>query len=69
MSAAALEERICSFMFNDSFIISAEVSGSVEHAVSLKQILQHMEACPELAHYGLCGIRKWSGRGFTGQGL
>ncbi|KAL6113284.1 greb1 [Pungitius sinensis] len=41
-------------------------SGSVEHAVSLKQILQHMEACPELAHYGLCGIRKWSSRGLTG---
>ncbi|XP_031702701.1 protein GREB1 isoform X2 [Anarrhichthys ocellatus] len=41
-------------------------NGSVEHAVSLKQILQHMEACPDLAHYGLCGIRKWSSRGLTG---
>uniref|UniRef100_A0AAQ4QJT3 Growth regulating estrogen receptor binding 1 n=1 Tax=Gasterosteus aculeatus aculeatus TaxID=481459 RepID=A0AAQ4QJT3_GASAC len=40
--------------------VDLDVSGSVEHAVSLKQILQHMEACPELAHYGLCGIRKWS---------
>uniref|UniRef100_A0A669CHB2 Growth regulating estrogen receptor binding 1 n=1 Tax=Oreochromis niloticus TaxID=8128 RepID=A0A669CHB2_ORENI len=30
------------------------------HAVSLKQVLQHMEACPDLSHYGLCGIRKWS---------
>ncbi|XP_041857099.1 protein GREB1 isoform X2 [Melanotaenia boesemani] len=40
-------------------------SGPVEHAVSLKQVLQHMEACPDLAHYGLCGIRKWSSRGFT----
>ncbi|XP_039650428.1 protein GREB1 isoform X1 [Perca fluviatilis] len=38
----------------------------VEHAVSLKHILQHMEACPDLAHYGLCGIRKWSSRGLTG---
>uniref|UniRef100_A0A8P4KDX6 Growth regulating estrogen receptor binding 1 n=1 Tax=Dicentrarchus labrax TaxID=13489 RepID=A0A8P4KDX6_DICLA len=37
-------------------------NGPVEHAVSLKQVLQHMEACPELAHYGLCGIRKWSSR-------
>uniref|UniRef100_A0A8C9YE64 Growth regulating estrogen receptor binding 1 n=1 Tax=Sander lucioperca TaxID=283035 RepID=A0A8C9YE64_SANLU len=35
-------------------------NGPVEHAVSLKHILQHMEACPDLAHYGLCGIRKWS---------
>ncbi|TNN72349.1 Protein GREB1 [Liparis tanakae] len=25
-----------------------------------------MEACPDLAHYGLCGIRKWSSRGLTG---
>ncbi|XP_036066792.1 protein GREB1 isoform X3 [Oryzias melastigma] len=41
-------------------------SGPVEHAVSLKQVLQHMEACPELAHYGLCGIRKWSSRGLKG---
>uniref|UniRef100_A0A8D0D010 Growth regulating estrogen receptor binding 1 n=1 Tax=Sander lucioperca TaxID=283035 RepID=A0A8D0D010_SANLU len=43
-------------------------NGPVEHAVSLKHILQHMEACPDLAHYGLCGIRKWSSRGLTGQG-
>uniref|UniRef100_A0A4W6FV14 Growth regulating estrogen receptor binding 1 n=1 Tax=Lates calcarifer TaxID=8187 RepID=A0A4W6FV14_LATCA len=43
-------------------------NGPAEHAVSLKQVLQHMEACPDLAHYGLCGIRKWSSRGLTGQG-
>uniref|UniRef100_A0A3Q1JAU4 Uncharacterized protein n=1 Tax=Anabas testudineus TaxID=64144 RepID=A0A3Q1JAU4_ANATE len=41
-------------------------NGPVEHAVSLKQVLQHMEACPDLAHYGLCGIRKWSSRGLAG---
>ncbi|XP_028258212.1 protein GREB1 [Parambassis ranga] len=41
-------------------------NGPVEHPVSLKQVLQHMEACPDLAHYGLCGIRKWSSRGLTG---
>uniref|UniRef100_A0A3B4WAB6 Growth regulating estrogen receptor binding 1 n=1 Tax=Seriola lalandi dorsalis TaxID=1841481 RepID=A0A3B4WAB6_SERLL len=41
-------------------------NGPAEHAVSLKQVLQHMEACPDLAHYGLCGIRKWSSRGVTG---
>ncbi|XP_029353746.1 protein GREB1 [Echeneis naucrates] len=41
-------------------------NGPAEHAVSLKQVLQHMEACPDLAHYGLCGIRKWSSRGHTG---
>ncbi|KAK1891864.1 GREB1-like protein [Dissostichus eleginoides] len=40
-------------------------NGAVEHAVSLKHILQHMEACPDLAHYGLCGVRKWSSRGLT----
>uniref|UniRef100_A0A8D3C710 Growth regulating estrogen receptor binding 1 n=1 Tax=Scophthalmus maximus TaxID=52904 RepID=A0A8D3C710_SCOMX len=37
-------------------------AGPTEHAVSLKQVLQHMEACPDLANYGLCGIRKWSSR-------
>ncbi|XP_069029884.1 protein GREB1 [Embiotoca jacksoni] len=41
-------------------------NGPVEHSVSLKQVLQHMEACPDLAHYGLCGVRKWSSRGLTG---
>uniref|UniRef100_A0A3Q3GQX1 Growth regulating estrogen receptor binding 1 n=1 Tax=Kryptolebias marmoratus TaxID=37003 RepID=A0A3Q3GQX1_KRYMA len=41
-------------------------SGPVDHAVSLKQVLQHMEACPDLAHFGLCGIRKWSSCGSTG---
>ncbi|CAL9701674.1 unnamed protein product [Knipowitschia caucasica] len=37
----------------------------VEHSVSLKQVLQHMEACPDLTHYSLCGIRKWSSHGLT----
>ncbi|XP_034044016.1 protein GREB1 isoform X2 [Thalassophryne amazonica] len=41
-------------------------NASVDHAVSLKHVLQHMEACPDLVHYGLCGIRKWSSRGLTG---
>ncbi|XP_061820315.1 protein GREB1 isoform X4 [Nerophis lumbriciformis] len=40
-------------------------TGPVEHAVSLKQVLQHMEACPDLSHYGLCGMRKWSSRVLT----
>ncbi|XP_063333717.1 protein GREB1 [Pelmatolapia mariae] len=44
-------------------------NGPVEHAVSLKQVLQHMEACPDLSHYGLCGIRKWSSRALTGNVL
>uniref|UniRef100_A0A3P8RZ11 Growth regulating estrogen receptor binding 1 n=1 Tax=Amphiprion percula TaxID=161767 RepID=A0A3P8RZ11_AMPPE len=38
----------------------------LDHAVSLKQVLQHMEACPDLAHYGVCGIRKWNSRVLTG---
>ncbi|XP_035008366.2 protein GREB1 [Hippoglossus stenolepis] len=41
-------------------------NGTMERAVSLKHVLQHMEECPDMAHYGLCGIRKWSSRGFTG---
>ncbi|XP_028292954.1 protein GREB1 [Gouania willdenowi] len=41
-------------------------NGSVEHAVSLKQVLHHMEACQDLMHFGLCGIRKWSSRGSPG---
>uniref|UniRef100_A0A8C8F4E5 Growth regulating estrogen receptor binding 1 n=1 Tax=Oncorhynchus tshawytscha TaxID=74940 RepID=A0A8C8F4E5_ONCTS len=35
--------------------------------VSLKQVLQHMEACPGLTQFGLCGIRKWSSHS-PGQG-
>lgn len=35
--------------------------------VSLKQVLQHMETCPDLSYYGLCGIRKWSSRTLTGE--
>ncbi|AWP01787.1 putative protein GREB1 [Scophthalmus maximus] len=48
------------------YVLVAVPSGPTEHAVSLKQVLQHMEACPDLANYGLCGIRKWSSRGLTG---
>ncbi|XP_057707848.1 protein GREB1 [Corythoichthys intestinalis] len=40
-------------------------NGPVEHSASLKHVLQHMEGCPDLTHYGLCGIRKWSGRVLT----
>ncbi|XP_077568947.1 protein GREB1 [Stigmatopora nigra] len=40
-------------------------NGPVEHNASLKHVLQHMESCPDLTHYGLCGIRKWSGRVLT----
>ncbi|XP_047218501.1 protein GREB1 isoform X2 [Girardinichthys multiradiatus] len=43
-----------------------KLSCPAERAVSLKQVLQHMEACPDLAQYGLCGIRKWNSRGLTG---
>ncbi|KAM9860380.1 protein GREB1 [Aulostomus maculatus] len=41
-------------------------NGPVEHPVSLKQVLQSMESCQDLGHYGLCGIRKWNSRGLTG---
>ncbi|CAL8365156.1 unnamed protein product [Gadus morhua 'NCC'] len=40
--------------------------GQVEHGASLKQVLQTMEACPDLAHLGLCGLRKWNSRGLKG---
>uniref|UniRef100_A0A8D3CL28 Growth regulating estrogen receptor binding 1 n=1 Tax=Scophthalmus maximus TaxID=52904 RepID=A0A8D3CL28_SCOMX len=42
-------------------------AGPTEHAVSLKQVLQHMEACPDLANYGLCGIRKWSSQTYDSE--
>lgn len=61
MVAARLLARLTRVLFG-------VFSGPVEHAVSLKQVLQHMEAFPDLAHYGLCGIRKWSSRGLAGQG-
>ncbi|XP_076834849.1 protein GREB1 isoform X2 [Brachyhypopomus gauderio] len=34
-----------------------------ERNVSLKQVLQHMESCPDITQYGLCGVRKWSSQG------
>ena len=43
-------------------------SGPVERNVSLKHVLQHMEACPQLHQYALCGIRQWSSRGPGGGG-
>lgn len=26
-----------------------------------------MEGCPELVHYGLCGVRKWTSHTVSGQ--
>ncbi|KAM8877777.1 LOW QUALITY PROTEIN: protein GREB1 [Synchiropus picturatus] len=40
--------------------------GAAERPASLKQVLQHMESSPDLSHYALCGLRKWSARGRTG---
>ncbi|KAM6979895.1 LOW QUALITY PROTEIN: protein GREB1 [Aplochiton taeniatus] len=37
--------------------------GPMERNVSLKQLLQHTEACPDLSRYALCGFRKWNSRG------
>ncbi|XP_051880526.1 LOW QUALITY PROTEIN: protein GREB1 [Pristis pectinata] len=34
----------------------------VERNVSLKHVLQHIEATTQIPHYALCGIRKWSSR-------
>lgn len=33
-----------------------------ERNVSLKQILQHIEATPNVTHYALIGMRKWSSK-------
>ncbi|XP_034153100.1 protein GREB1 isoform X2 [Esox lucius] len=49
-------------MWNTVDLNSLSASGPVERNVSLKQVLQHMEACPDLTHYSLCGIKKWSSR-------
>ncbi|XP_045579351.1 protein GREB1 isoform X1 [Salmo salar] len=54
-------------MWNAVDLDSHSASGPVERNVSLKQVLQHMEACPDLTQYGLCGIRKWGSRS-PGQG-
>lgn len=68
MLLLVLEGRLYVTLYEQSWCLLVVFSGPVEHAVSLKQVLQHMEACPDLAHYGLCGIRKWSSRGLAGQG-
>uniref|UniRef100_A0A674ELK8 Growth regulating estrogen receptor binding 1 n=1 Tax=Salmo trutta TaxID=8032 RepID=A0A674ELK8_SALTR len=54
-------------MWNAVDLDSHSTSGPVERSVSLKQVLQHMEACPDLTQFGLCGIRKWSSHS-PGQG-
>ncbi|CDQ90667.1 unnamed protein product, partial [Oncorhynchus mykiss] len=54
-------------MWNAVDLDSHSSSGPVERNVSLKQVLQHMEACPDLTQFGLCGIRKWSSHS-PGQG-
>lgn len=57
----------CGVCFNRATVLFATISGPAEQPVSLKQVLQHMEGCPDLAYYGLCGIRKWTSRTATGQ--
>nr|XP_029506134.1 protein GREB1-like [Oncorhynchus nerka] len=54
-------------MWNAVDLDSHSTSGPAERNVSLKQMLQHMEACPDLTQFGLCGIRKWSSHS-PGQG-
>uniref|UniRef100_H2RJI2 Growth regulating estrogen receptor binding 1 n=1 Tax=Takifugu rubripes TaxID=31033 RepID=H2RJI2_TAKRU len=52
---------------DDSCVMWNVVDLDTQQAISLKQVLLHMEGCPDLAHYGLCGIRKWTSRTLTGQ--
>ncbi|XP_048387819.1 protein GREB1 [Stegostoma tigrinum] len=35
---------------------------TLERNVSLKHVLQHIEATAQIPHYALCGIRKWSSK-------
>lgn len=41
--------------------LSREFSWS-ERNVSLKHIMQHIEASPNITHYALIGMRKWSSK-------
>lgn len=41
--------------------LSREFSWS-ERNVSLKYIMQHIEAAPDITHYALIGMRKWSSK-------
>lgn len=45
---------------------SREFSWS-ERNVSLKHIMQHIEASPNITHYALIGMRKWSSKTGTGE--
>ncbi|XP_052341949.1 protein GREB1-like isoform X2 [Oncorhynchus keta] len=54
-------------MWNAVDLDSHSTSGPAERNVSLKQMLQHMEACLDLTQFGVCGIRKWSSHS-PGQG-
>ncbi|KAK6491099.1 GREB1-like protein isoform X3 [Huso huso] len=40
---------------------SADASPSFKN-ISLKTVLQHMEATPKITQYAMCGVRKWSRR-------
>lgn len=50
-----------------SIIVLSSKSSFSERNVSLKHVLQHIEATPAVTQYGLCGMRKWSSRRSTGQ--
>ncbi|XP_072546022.1 protein GREB1 [Salminus brasiliensis] len=50
-------------MWNSVDIDPKSGTAGTERNVSLKQVLQHMEASPDITQYGLCGLRKWSSRG------
>ncbi|XP_041109472.1 protein GREB1-like isoform X2 [Polyodon spathula] len=46
---------------------SMSKSSFSERNVSLRHVLQHIEATPAITQYGLCGMRQWSSRQSTGQ--
>ncbi|XP_062893592.1 protein GREB1 isoform X2 [Mobula hypostoma] len=52
---------ICTEISKNSTSVPTEQK-VVERNVSLKHVLQHIEATGQISHYALCGIRKWSSK-------
>lgn len=47
---------------NSAFHSQPLETGVSSKNVSLKSVLQHMEATPKIVHYAILGIQKWSSR-------
>lgn len=49
---------LCMVMFCSQ---SLELGGSSKN-VSLKSVLQHIEATPKIVHYAILGVQKWNSK-------